>query len=343
MINGFSEQKGLAYWFAALLLAMMLALVWLDYWQSSPSERQLRGSDIYYIWIDGKEIESGSNPYSRIHGSDMLHNKKYSTYLPGFFLLEVVLIKLGIDNFEKFFPLWQFLVTLLFSLIAVIIFESIFKLADSIAVALFAAMFWTLGRWSFGALRIWQIDFLAILFLLLAYLKVSNKNSQALGFLFLGLSLSIKQIGVFALPLFMIELIRNRPESLKQIIINSTCLLLFPLLVSAPFLIWDATGYLQSLFFSVTRNPGGLKLETIDQALGVVGITAKIPLLLSLFIVYFLFFRARISLAQGILLSFVSFVSFNSVLFKQYFPWCSAFIGFALIDCLRRETKNSQT
>lgn len=332
--------SGLAYWSAVIVLGIMLSLVWLDYSLTYPSERQLKGSDIYYIWIDGKEIESGSNPYSKIHSSDMIHNNKYSTYLPGFFLFEVLLIKLGIDDFEKFFPVWQFSVTVLFSLIAVIIFQTIFERSTSLALALLAAMFWTLGRWSFGALRIWQIDFLAILILIIAYLKVSTRSSQAISFLLLGLSLSIKQIGIFAVPLFLIELIRNKPQKLAQLFLVLSCLGLIPLLVSAPFLFLDAEAYLKSLFFSVTRNPGGLKLETIDQALGVIGLPAKIPLLLSLFIVYFLFFKARISLSQGILLSFLAFVSFNSVLFKQYFPWCSAFIGFALIDCLKNRNRS---
>ncbi len=322
-----------------VLLACMIAPVWVDYMMTDPTERQLRGSDIFYIWQDGKDIASGRNPYASIHGSDMIHNNKYSTYLPGFFLLEVLLIKSGISTFSEFFPIWRFSVTLIFSLTGIVLYEGIRRKNGSISLSLFSAFFWLLGRWSFSSLRIWQIDFLAILLLVFAVLAIEKKS--LLSFMLLGVSLSIKQIGIFVVPIFLIKLYLDNGLKFKSAMQHISAMSLMPVLVSLPFILWDAIAYFKSLFFSLTRNSGGLKLETIDQVFDIIGLPAKIPLFAALILVYIMFFRVRISVSQAVLMAFLSFVTFNSLLFKQYLPWACAFVGLALADSVKTKTSES--
>lgn len=321
--------------FGTVLILIMMLPIFRDYLNTSPDLRRLQSSDIYHIWIDGKEIAAGKNPYSSIHGSDMQHNKKYSTYLPGFFLAEVLLIKFGVTNFEQFFPIWQAVVTILYCFIGLLIFYMVYARAGSFVLALFSAYFWLLGRWSLGTLRIWQIDFVAILFLLLAcFFLFSRKN---VSYLLLGCSLAVKQISIFALPIFIMNEIRNKhftTKDIKAVFISFLWVVAVPLFVSLPFLYDDFEGFILSIFFSLTRNPGGLKMESIDQVMNVTGLQAKVPLFCGLLAVYWLSWKEKLSVSQAVLLSFVCFVTFNSVLFKQYLPWCSAFLGLAIADCV---------
>lgn len=316
-----------------VVLFLMMIPIFYDYYVTVPHIRQLKGNDIYYIWNDGEDMSKAINPYSRIHGSDMRQNQKYTTYLPGFFILEILAIEMGVLSFDQFFPIWRILITLIYCLIAIQIYLMVKKRSANVALALFSAYFWIFGRWSLSTLRSWQIDFVAIALLLLALSLLDSRKHLA--YFLLGCSLSIKQIAVFALPLFVILEMRDRSliwADLKNTFVSFMWIFAVPILSSLPFIYLDSSGFFLSIIFSLTRSPGGLKLEGIDRVLGLIGTPAKIPLLISLSFVYWLYWKRSISLAQGILLSFVSFVSFNSVVFKQYLPWSSAFLGLALAD-----------
>ena len=43
-----------------------------------------KNEDVYYIYLEGKRIIDGENPYERILEGDMRINKKYPTYFPLF-------------------------------------------------------------------------------------------------------------------------------------------------------------------------------------------------------------------------------------------------------------------
>ncbi|MDF5733310.1 MAG: hypothetical protein PUP92_36330, partial [Rhizonema sp. PD38] len=51
--------------------------------------------DIYYLWIEGKRILSGENPYARILLSNMRDNQKYATYFPLFYIMSYLTQLLG--------------------------------------------------------------------------------------------------------------------------------------------------------------------------------------------------------------------------------------------------------
>jgi hypothetical protein len=90
------------------------------------------------------------------------------------------------------------------------------------------------------------------------------------------------------------------------------------------------------LIFSATRSPGGhLKVPSIDEILGYIGLVAKIPMLFMMGTVYFLVLERRIGKFMAALSIFLIFMSFNSVIFKQYMPWFCAFLGLAIAESQR--------
>lgn len=88
--------------------------------------------------------------------------------------------------------------------------------------------------------------------------------------------------------------------------------------------------------FRATRSPGGhLKIPSVDEILGYVGLVAKIPMIFMMATVYFLVLERRIGKFMAALAIFLIFISFNSVIFKQYMPWFCAFLGLAIAESQR--------
>lgn len=69
-----------------LLIALITFSIYTHLWKQTP-RYGIKEIDIYYSYIDGQRILNGENPYARIMSSDMMKNKKYSTYFPIFFVL----------------------------------------------------------------------------------------------------------------------------------------------------------------------------------------------------------------------------------------------------------------
>src|SRR5687768_7823003 len=51
--------------------------------------------DIYYIWLEGKRIINGENPYGRVLTGNMRNNDKYATLFPIAYLLSALIQKIG--------------------------------------------------------------------------------------------------------------------------------------------------------------------------------------------------------------------------------------------------------
>ncbi len=71
------EQK---YWLLLLPLVFAGLLIHIKFWLTPPDS--LKGDDIYFIWLEGKRIIAGENPYARVLLGDMRVNDKYATYFP---------------------------------------------------------------------------------------------------------------------------------------------------------------------------------------------------------------------------------------------------------------------
>jgi len=286
-----------------------------------------RGNDIFFIYRDGQQIANGINPYSRIHGSDMRKNKKYSTYLPGFFLFVALMVKLGLDSFEEFVKVWQVSAVLIHSLFGTLIF-SLFSSRSLNLAGLVLSLIYLYNRFTLNVMFSGQLDILGALMFVVA-IYFSNP------YLF-GVSLAIKQVALIFLPFFVVLLSQGESlaERFKCLVVLTVKALAVPILVSLPFLVDDAEAFLKSIAFSVTREAGAHigGLKSLDVVIGLDGFLARVPMLSLLLIALYVCWRQRITMFKAALLVFCIFYGFNPVLLNQYFVWGVALVPFLFLD-----------
>jgi uncharacterized membrane protein len=162
-----------------------------------------------------------------------------------------------------------------------------------------------------------------------------------LSLLAFSVSLGIKQIAIFLLPLYLIYLWINgdKDERIKDVAWGLLIILSVPVLTSLPFLIWNAEGFLKSIMFSATRL-GSLHIDgapSLDVILSqdlpwLVGLKAKLLMLSLVGLIYLSFWRETISILASAALVMMVFLYFNSVLFLQYFVWPLSLTMLALVE-----------
>lgn len=335
------------YWLA--LLAVMIAGLLLHsmFWSTPASE--LMGEDIFYIWLEGKRIVMGENPYARILAGDMRVNDKYATYFPLAYLFSALTQKLGLLEFSGWLYLWRPL-SYLFHMGIVALVWRYFYIRRLAILGLAAALILVGGRWSIYVVRVHHLEFAAIFFLLLSLVLLDRQKK--LGLLAFGLSLSIKQIAIFLLPLYLIHLWLNNQNDkhrVRDLGLNLLTILSIPLLTSLPFLIWNAEGFFRSILFSATRLgslhiDGAPSLDVIaaQRFAWMVGFKAKLPMLLPMAIIYLSCWREKTSLLVSSAMVMMVFLYFNSVLFLQYFLWPLCLILVALVEQVPIASPRSQ-
>jgi uncharacterized membrane protein len=158
------------------------------------------------------------------------------------------------------------------------------------------------------------------------------KHKYAACILF-SLSLAMKQIAIFLLPLYLIWIWQlSERHKLKQTLTALLLIVSIPMITSLPFLIWHSEGYIKSILFSATRESsthfGVDSLDTLidQQFTDFIGIKAKLPMLFLMFLVYTI--STRIGVYTSTFLVMLTFIDFNSVIFRQYICWS---IPFALL------------
>jgi hypothetical protein len=291
--------------------------------------------DIHYIFLEGSRLTEGVNPYERVLQGDMRANDKYATYLPLFYVLSAGTQLAGWKDFPSWLVLWRG-VFLAFNLgIGFLIFR-ISSEANRPWLGIFGSLFWLFNRWTLHVTLIGHIDFVPLFFLLLSLSQVSRRFPLAC--LLFGLSLAIKQIALFAAPLYWIWALQTGHGSRGgRLLRASGWILLVPFLVSLPFLVWNAGGFLQSILFSATRNPEDhFSTPSLDAIFGYHGVFAKIPMGVLLGLVYAGVWARPVSPYAALLLVQAVFIGFNSVLFRQYVVWLMPFLPLALIESLPR-------
>nr|WP_275332196.1 hypothetical protein [Nodosilinea sp. TSF1-S3]MDF0366160.1 hypothetical protein [Nodosilinea sp. TSF1-S3] len=294
--------------------------------------------DIYYIWLEGKRIVVGENPYSRVLASDMRSNDKYATYFPLAYLVSALVQKLGFSDFLNWLYLWRPLSFLFHTGIVALVLRA-FCLRGLWLFGSVAAGILLTGRWSVYVARVHHLEFAAVFFLLLSLRLLKDRTRWAL--LAFSLSLGIKQIAIFLLPLYLIYLWQSAVES-KRIQVAGMGLLTIlsiPVLTSLPFLVWDGEGFVKSMLFSATRA-GSSHIEgapSLDVILAQslpwwVGLKAKLPMLLLMGLVYLSFVTEKVTILACSALVMMVFLYFNSVLFLQYFLWPLSLTLLALVE-----------
>ena len=289
--------------------------------------------DIYYLYVEGKRIISGENPYTRVLEGDMRSNDKYATYLPLFYLLSSASQLAGYRTPRGFVKFWRYVFTFCSIGVGFLIFYILYRGKHPI-LGLFGALFWFFNRWTLNVAVIAHIEFLPILLLLVSLLMLKDKPGLSL--FILGISLAIKHIAVFAVPLYLINIWhRHKGNTLREMLIGIFLVMSVPVAVSLPFIIWNARGFVYSILFSATRDAcGHFGVYSIDHVFGIGGITAKIPMLALIVLVYCAFGRREIGIYMAVLFVLSAFLFLNSVLFVQYMCWIVPFIPLAAYNMI---------
>ncbi len=298
------------------------------------------GSDIYYNYLEGKRILAGENPYLRILNGDMRQNEKYPTYFPLIYLLSALTERLGLREYVPWLGLWRVII-LAFSIGTGCLIYFMLWRRKGILAAVFGALLWYLSRWPLRSTSIATYDAIPIFFLLLSFCLLSRRRTTAL--LLFGLSLSLKHFGVLLAPLYLIWIWQATPRHRVRTLLWSCVLIAsIPALVSIPFVVWpgnsllvNAEALLRSLAFQVTRNADThflVAAPSLDQYLGLSGLPARLPMLAILILVYALFWRRSVGWFTACLLTVVTFIDLNPVLFYQYLTWMVPFVPLILLE-----------
>lgn len=286
------------------------------------------GDDIYYAWVEGRRILEGENPYARVLQSDMLENDKYATYFPLFYLLSALSQAAGLVRYAAWIAFWQ-PIFLFFHLATGVWLALLFARQRRYLLGLVALALWLAGNWVLHFNYLINFDAIPIFFLVVSLTLLRRRPLLAL--LAFSLSLALKQVAIFLVPLYLIWLWQDadgrRPA---RVLWGAAAIASLPLLTALPFLLWHAEGFLRSVFFSATRA-SSLAL-TAGRALGRGGLAARLPLLALSAAVYLLAWGRQVGRYTAAMLVMLGFVSLNPVLFPQYLPWFLVLLLLALLE-----------
>lgn len=326
------------YWLLLLILASAGLLVHIKFWEA-PADF-LQEEDIYYIWLEGKRIVSGENPYARVLASNMRDNDKFATYFPLAYLFSALVQKLGFLEFRDWLYLWR-PVSFAFHMGIVALTLRYFQQRGLWILGFVAATILLLGRWSLNIVRVHHIEFAAIFFLVFSLVLLKKKTKLSL--LMFSISLGIKQIAIFLLPLYLMYLWKNKNEGkrVKHLLFGLLIISSVPLLTSLPFIIWNAEGFFKSILFSATRSESShieaapsIDVVFSEEFLWLTGLKAKALMLFLIGMVYLSFLKEKAGMFVSSAMTMMVFVYFNSVLFLQYFLWPLCLIPFALVELM---------
>lgn len=289
------------------------------------SNKSYLGSDIEAIWKEGQQICALENPYSRFLSEAQGAKFKPPTYLPAYYVFSCAIDLITGHNFKNNLKIIGLINSILYLSIGVIIASLFLKIKHPWLAVCFVSL-WFFSRWTLHTLASQQINFFAILPLMLATLYI-NSNKK-LSFILLGCSLAIKQVAIFTLPLFLI--LAWQKNNLKSSLKNILILISLPVAISIPFIIHDLSGFLASLAYSTNREAEPAFSAMPEWFFPLI-------LLLSLFSIYLYFINNRNQLALSIFLVFLVFCALNRVVFNQYYLWAMVTFIIAAYDYTSKE------
>lgn len=312
---------------AAFVLLSILAI----YVGTYRVANDIREQDIYYSFVEGERITNLVNPYSRIHEGDMLVNQKYATYFPLFYELSALTIWLGLTRFPLWLQFWQLVFQAACVGVGALIFWKFYQKQWYLLGALATAL-WYFNGWTIFVSHVVHLDFLAVFpFVLGLFLYPRHRRLALLAF---GLSLAIKQIAIFALPLFLIWEWRQAADK-KMLRLTEAALLIgaIPFISALPFLWQDASGFIKSTLFSVTRQPQHV-ITALDIAnyFDLEGFAARLPLLIAWGLVLLCAWKFRLPKYLSAFLVMLAFTEFNPVSFPQYMVWPMALLPLVIYE-----------
>ena len=237
----------------ALLALTALLLYKVDFSLDREQEFYFKKRDIYFEYQSAKQLQNGENPYERILGSNMLENDKYATQLPLYFYVLVFIRQMSGNDFGDFLENWR-MILYISQLVGGGVIYLAFRKSRSYFLGFCCALFYIFNVWSLNSILYLKQDMPAISLLLLSFYFLASEKYRWLSYLFFGISLGIKHIGIFASPVFLMPFL-NKQDSPKQFFQNVTILLASVLLPSLPLFIANPQSFVNSMLFSLTRTP----------------------------------------------------------------------------------------
>lgn len=318
---------------AFLLAAAVLVSAWVD-WSvlRNNGADTLEYQDIHYAWSSGARLAQTGSLYPRADAFE----PNVPTYLPGFYLLAAAGYGLGLKTFAGWLAFWQPVCLVFHLLIGGLIFLVLSRRWHWLA-GLIGAGFWQFNAWSIFALSIAHLDTVALFFLLLSLTFLARAPKAA--WLSLGVSLCVKQIGALTVPFFLVwEFQRARPsERIRRAAAALGWICLLPALISAPFLLKDASGFVRwTLLFSLGREAASqLGVQPALAFLGWRGFAARAPMLLLIAGAWCLSAVRPLPRYVAAFLVLAIFADLNIVQFPQYMAWPAALLPLAIFDVSR--------
>lgn len=323
-------------WWPALTIVMFAAIVaaaiamHISQWKD-----EYLGSDIKSIYETSRELSLGANPYDSILPGRR-NDEKYATYLPLFYIFGALIHKLGAQDYLAWIGIWRVGNLAANVGIGAVLFAAFYQ-RRLLLMAIFAVLFWFFNRWTLYITVNGQIDLLPV-FCLVASLLLFRTHRR-LSFLLLGVSLALKHIGIFVVPLYLIWVWQaSEQRRLRQVVRAAIWIAAVPTIISLPFVIWNAESFRASMVYSLTREAENhFKVASLDELLTVMypwftGIVARVPLIAMMLLIYLGALRRQVPLFFGVLLVMSVFIDFNSVVFRQYFTWLVPMVLLALCD-----------
>jgi len=301
----------------------------------------LEEQDIFAIFNEGDHLQHGQNPYARALEIDtnIDWNRIYATYLPISYTMAWLTQEVGLEDFLQWLSFWRVIFLVANLGITYLLIYIPYHRYNNLIFGAIAALFWLFNRWTLHMTMIYHIDFVAIFFLLFSL--VSWPRHKVISLLSFGLSLGVKHIAMFVIPLYIIwiwQSVENR--SIKQFVQHTLVMAGIPFLVSAPFLAWNAKGFFKSIFVSATRiSESHFGAPALDTLLELSGISAKLPLLGLMAIVYLAAWTKKIKPFSAAFLILLIFVDFNSILFRQYMTWAFPVIPLVICETMLGSTE----
>ena len=287
------------------------------------------GYDTYYSWVEGRRILRGQNPYERILHGSMEENNKYATYFPLFYEASALVQRLGLRQYHEWIGFWRY-IFLLCNLAVGLLLGAILQSRKTWALALLGMAFWYFNRWTLNTSESAALDFIPILLMVLSLTLFSRHRRTSL--LLYSFSLAIKQIAIFLVPLYLIwEFQQTR--SIRKTILAGLWIASIPLLVSIPFLVWNAEGFFKSIAFSGTRAAlNHFGAASVDDILNLEGLIARLPLLIMLCAAYLAAWHKTTGRYGSAMMVMAIFIAFNSVLFEHYPVWLMPLLPLAVSE-----------
>lgn len=325
-----------------MLLFLLLHKV--DVSTFKPSSFYTKNKDIYYEYQSAGKIQEGENPYNEILDSNMVENEKYTTLFPLYYHFLAVIRQYSENNFTAF--LANFRQILLWSQFAGGVFiYLLFRRKNKKLVGYAAASFYMFNLWTLESFISLKQDLIAIAFLLASFFIFSRESNKQkwLAYLLFGISLGIKHIGIFVLPLYLMPLFFKERKP-KDFMVDMVFLSIPIVIPALPFLASNFESFFNSMLFSFTRTPkqgdllfgyGELLVNYSDS--GINGTTIdyllpRLPLLLATTLNILLLATKKIPGSFYLLSSISVFAVFNPVIFPQYITWIPPLLFVGLCD-----------